>query len=154
MINQKTFRTYYRSPLGWLKIEGVDSSIKSLDFVSKKVPGRLSEPLITMRRELEQYFRGKRKKFSLRLAPVGTVFQQSVWKALKDIPYGRKISYRDVAVAIGHPKSVRAVANAIAQNKIAIVIPCHRVIGSDGSLAGYAYGLRKKAWLLGHERSL
>ena len=151
MVNLKIFQTYYHSPLGWLKIEGVGSSLVSMDFVSKKAHD--NSPL-KVRRELDQYFRGKRKKFSLRLAPAGTLFQQKVWKALQNISYGKRISYGEIAVKIGRRKSVRAVARAIGQNKLPIVIPCHRVVSADGSLTGYAYGLRKKAWLLHHEAGL
>ena len=154
MPKSKKFCAYYRSPLGWLRIEGAGPSLHSLEFVPKKARGLATALPAKVARELGEYFRGKRKKFSLRLKPQGTAFQQRVWKSLQKISHGRKISYSQVAARIGRQKSVRAVANAIGQNRLAILIPCHRVIGSDGSLTGYAYGLRKKAWLLGHEIGL
>ena len=153
MKKTRTFKAYYRSPLGWLRIEGAGPSLSSLDFVPKKgrglsaVPGKIA-------RELDEYFHGRRKKFSLKLKPSGTPFQQKVWKALQKISYGTKTSYEDIAKRIGNRKGVRAVASAIGRNKLAILIPCHRVIGKDGSLTGYAYGLRKKAWLLRREKGL
>ena len=153
MKKTKIFRAYYRSPLGWLRIEGAGPSLRSLDFVSKKGRGLSAVPS-KIRRELDQYFRGRRKKFSLRLKPSGTPFQQKVWKTLQKISYGTKTSYEDIAKRIGNRKGVRAVASAIGRNKLAILIPCHRVIGKDGSLTGYAYGLRKKAWLLRREKGL
>ena len=153
MKKAKTFKAYYRSPLGWLRIEGAGPSLNALDFVSKK--GRdLSAAPAKMRKELDQYFSGRRKKFSLLLKPSGTPFQQKVWKALQKISYGTKTSYEDIAKRVGNQKGVRAVASAIGRNKLAILIPCHRVIGKDGSLTGYAYGLRKKAWLLRREKGL
>ena len=154
MKKTKTFHAYYRSPLGWLRIEGAGSSLRSLDFVSKKDHGLSTVLPAQIRRELGQYFRGRRKRFSLRLKPSGTAFQKKVWKALQSIAYGAKASYSDIAARIGRRKSVRAVAGAIGRNRLAILIPCHRVIGKNGSLTGYAHGLRKKAWLLRREKGL
>ncbi len=94
--------------------------------------------------EINEYFSGKRKTFNIPLFTVGTEFQKSVWNALLKIPYGNTVSYSDIAKNIGNPKAVRAVANAIGANKIAIIIPCHRLIGADGTLTGYASGLDKK----------
>ncbi len=154
MIRSKTFCAYYLSPLGWLKIQGTGPRLTAIDFVSKKGHGRSSTTARRAFRELDQYFQGKRKKFSLRLHPTGTMFQQQVWKVLRGISYGKSASYGEVAAQLGRPKSVRAVAGAIGKNRLAILIPCHRVIGSDGSLTGYAHGLGKKAWLLSHECGL
>jgi len=102
--------------------------------------------------QLHEYFDGSRTDFELELAPQGTPFQRSVWAALCDVPFGQTTSYGDVAAAIGNPKAVRAVGMANNRNPIALVIPCHRVIGADGSLTGYGGGLEMKSWLLDHER--
>lgn len=104
-----------------------------------------------LRRELTAYLAGSRADFTIPLAPRGTHFQHQVWNALRTIPPGQTRSYADVARMIGRPSAVRAVARANATNPIAIIIPCHRVIGADGSLAGYAAGLDRKRWLLDHE---
>lgn len=110
--------------------------------------------LAETRRQLEEYFAGTRQAFDLPLAPAGTAFQQQAWQALLDIPYGSTASYREQAVRIGNVKAVRAVGLANGRNPIAIIIPCHRVIGSDGSLTGYAGGLPIKRALLEHEGAL
>lgn len=101
--------------------------------------------------QLQQYFSKKRTSFDLQLAPQGTQFQQKVWKELERIPFGRTTSYQQMAHQLGDPKVIRAAAAANGKNPISIVIPCHRVIGSDGSLTGYAGGLHRKKWLLAHE---
>ncbi|MGH7881314.1 MAG: methylated-DNA--[protein]-cysteine S-methyltransferase [Candidatus Dormibacteraceae bacterium] len=103
------------------------------------------------REQLEEYFTGRRTKFDLVLQPVGTEFQLAVWSALQEIPYGQTTSYGLIAQRIGRPRAVRAVGLANGQNPISIVIPCHRVIGSDGRLTGYGWGLERKSWLLDHE---
>lgn len=103
--------------------------------------------------EIQQYFNGKRKEFSVPLHTPGTDFQQSVWKGLQNIPYGQTRSYKEQAKVLGNPKANRAVAAANGQNRIAVIIPCHRVIGSDGKLVGYGGGLHRKKWLLDFERS-
>ena len=103
-------------------------------------------------RQLEEYFSGKRKEFSLPLAPAGTAFQQSVWNALKDIPYGQTRSYGQIARTLGNARAGRAVGMANSKNPISVIIPCHRVIGSDGKLVGYGGGLDKKAYLLALEK--
>lgn len=103
------------------------------------------------KRQLDEYFAGKRKAFDIQLCLVGTDFQHKVWNALRSIPYGSTKSYKDIALCIGKPKAVRAVAGAIGANAISILIPCHRVIGSNHSLTGYAGGLEAKRGLLGIE---
>jgi len=103
--------------------------------------------------EMKEYFDGKRKTFTVPLDTPGTEFRQSVWNTLQDIPYGETRSYKEQAVALGNPNAVRAVASANGHNRIAVIIPCHRVIGSDGSLTGYGGGLHRKKWLLDMERS-
>jgi methylated-DNA-[protein]-cysteine S-methyltransferase len=103
-------------------------------------------------KQIDEYFKGKRENFFLNLQPQGTDFQRSVWRQLEKIPYGKTVSYREIAGAIGKPDACRAVGNANGRNPIALVIPCHRVIGSDGSLTGYGGGLWRKRWLIGFEK--
>jgi len=103
--------------------------------------------------ELQEYFERNRKNFTAPLQTSGTDFQKSVWKILQDIPFGQARSYKQQAVALGNPKAIRAVASANGSNPISIIIPCHRVIGSDGSLIGYGGGLHRKKWLLDFERT-
>jgi len=105
-----------------------------------------------LKKQLKEYFKGKRKEFSLQLITPGTEFQQAVWKDLARIPYGNTISYQEQAESMNNPDGARAVASANASNRIAVVIPCHRVIGSDGNLVGYGGGLKRKKWLLDHEK--
>jgi len=105
-----------------------------------------------VRREIDEYFAGRRRKFTIRLAPAGTPFQQAIWQALRQIPYGRTVTYGEVAAAAGKPTASRAVGRANATNPICLLIPCHRVIGSDGSLTGYAFGEDVKWALLEHEK--
>jgi AraC family transcriptional regulator, regulatory protein of adaptative response / methylated-DNA-[protein]-cysteine methyltransferase len=105
-----------------------------------------------LRRQLKEYFKGKRMKFSLTLLAPGTEFQKAVWNELLKIPYGSTRSYQEQADMLKNPLSVRAVAQANGANRLAIVIPCHRVIGSDGHLVGYGGGLERKKWLLDHEK--
>jgi AraC family transcriptional regulator of adaptative response/methylated-DNA-[protein]-cysteine methyltransferase len=102
--------------------------------------------------EMKEYFAGKRKTFTVPLDTPGTEFRQLVWRGLQDIPYGETRSYKQQAVALGNPKAVRAVASANGHNRITVIIPCHRVIGSDGSLTGYGGGLHRKKWLLDLEK--
>ena len=148
------FRAYYHSPIGTIEIRGIRAGITSLTFARPKiakvspVPFYLKDAL----REVDEYFRGKRKQFSLKLALTGTDFQKRVWRELLKIPYGATASYRDIAEAIGKKKAFRAVGSANGLNKISIVIPCHRVIGSSGALIGYGGGLWRKKWLIEHER--
>ena len=108
--------------------------------------------LRTLRKQLKEYFKGKRKEFSLPLVTPGTEFQKEAWNVLMKIPYGSTISYLKQAEAMKNPEAVRAVAQANSSNRIGIVIPCHRVIGSDGSLVGYGGGLKRKKWLIDHEK--
>ena len=143
---------YYRCPIGWIKIQKEDAHLAALDFLAKKPSqGEILKKNTVLYRELDGYFHKKEKKFTARVSAQGTPFQRRVWERLKTIPFGKTVSYGEVAAGIGRKKSVRAVANAIGRNKFPVMIPCHRVIGSDGSLTGYAYGLRRKAWLIKHE---
>ena len=100
---------------------------------------------------MQEYFEGHRQRFDFEINPEGTDFQKKVWEALREIPFGRTLSYMDLAKKLGDPRAIRAVAAANGKNPIWIAIPCHRVIGSDGELVGYAGGLHRKKWLLNHE---
>ena len=145
-------KRYYRAPLGWMEIQQQGGKVSSLRLVSvKPARGTLLPKSSALFAQLKSYFQNRKKTFSVPLRVSGTPFQNRVWKALNTVGYGQTVSYAEIARRIGKKKSVRAVAHAIGQNPCAILVPCHRVIGSDGSLRGYAYGLRKKAWLLEHE---
>lgn len=109
-------------------------------------------PLDAARRQLDEYFAGTRRVFDLPIRPLGTHFQLSVWSALREIPFGATWSYRQLAIRVGRERAVRAVGLANACNPLSIVVPCHRVVGSDGSLTGFGGGIEAKAWLLVHER--
>jgi methylated-DNA-[protein]-cysteine S-methyltransferase len=149
----KTYRAYYPSEVGLLEITATDGGIAGLRFVKSKTKAQSdSHPhLSECFRQLDEYFRGKRKRFELKLKPEGTDFQKKVWDELRKIPFGKTASYAEVALAIGRPKAVRAVGGANSRNPIAVIIPCHRVIGSDGSLTGFGGGLWRKDRLLKHE---
>ena len=150
---EKLYQTYYDSPIGILKISANDSKITSLEFVEKKDQAESGNKVLQeCTKQLDEYFAGKRKNFDLDLELNGTDFQKQVWKQLLKIPYAKTQSYGDIAEAIKNPKAVRAVGMANKVNKISIIIPCHRVIGSNGSLTGYATGVWRKEWLLNHER--
>ena len=142
----------YFSPIGPIEITICNGGITSVTFV-ENIPNGISnskvfdEPL----NQLDEYFSGKRKEFSLPLAPEGTLFQKQVWKELQTIPHGEKRSYLDIAIKLGDKNLTRAVGAANGKNPIVIIIPCHRVIGENGSLTGYAGGLWRKEWLLRHE---
>jgi len=150
----KTYKTYYKSPLGLIKIVGTQDSILALDFVEEMQPGDDDLPFCVKEcaKQIAEYFEGKRKEFFLNLDPHGTKFQKMVWRQLEKIPFGQLVSYGEIARVIGNPKASRAVGSANGKNPIAIIIPCHRVIGSDGNLTGYGGGLWRKEWLIEYER--
>lgn len=152
--------TYIDSPLGRMLITSVGNTLSGVYFVGQKyqpIPGDDSteapsiEPLAQARNELAEYFAGTRRRFDISLAPSGTAFQERVWQALVTIPFGTTLSYLKLARSIEAAESVRAVGAAVGRNPISILIPCHRVIGSDGSLTGYAGGLERKRKLLALE---
>ena len=149
----KEFKAYDLSPIGPLEVSGTSEGIVSVTFVKTRLPNDRNLPECVKEgiRQLEEYFKGARKNFSLKLLLQGTPFQKLVWQRLKKIPYGKLASYGEVARANGKPNAYRAVGNANNKNPIAIIIPCHRVIGSDGTLVGYGGGLWRKEWLLDHE---
>ncbi|WP_282134803.1 methylated-DNA--[protein]-cysteine S-methyltransferase [Seonamhaeicola maritimus] len=141
------------SPLGYTKIVGNVDGISSVIVLNseEKITDIIPEILEDCTIQLKEYFEGTRKEFSLKLNPLGTNFQMKVWKHLEQIPYGKSISYLELSKQLGDPKAIRAVANANGKNPLWIIVPCHRVIGSDGSLTGYAGGLHRKQWLINHE---
>jgi methylated-DNA-[protein]-cysteine S-methyltransferase len=153
-----TFTSCLQSPLGPLSIISSSTHILEISFSPNTRQTGTYEALPSIHnsciRQLEQYFSGNLKSFDLALRPSGTSFQQKVWHALMEIPHGCTISYQKLAHKLGDPKAVRAVAAANGKNKIPVIIPCHRVIGSDGSMVGFAGGLENKEWLLRHEGAI
>jgi methylated-DNA-[protein]-cysteine S-methyltransferase len=146
-------RSCIESPLGPLLIEVSDAGVHRIGFdavvVDEPPSTKPGHPLLeAVRRQLDDYFAGRRRRFELPLATAGTAFQRQVWQALQQIPYGETRSYAGIAQAIGSPRAVRAVGAANGRNPVAIVVPCHRVIGSSGGLTGYAGGLHRKLALL------
>jgi methylated-DNA-[protein]-cysteine S-methyltransferase len=143
---------FINSPLGITKIEGDENGITIISVLSEgTVSGKIPETLKEAVNQLRDYFDGKRTDFTFKLNPKGTDFQQKVWQELLNIPFGKTMSYLDLAKKLGDPKVIRAAASANGKNPLWIVVPCHRVIGTDGSLTGYAGGLWRKKWLLEHE---
>ncbi|WP_303316484.1 methylated-DNA--[protein]-cysteine S-methyltransferase [Flavivirga abyssicola] len=142
-----------QSPLGYTKINGDHHGISSVNVLNseEKVTEIIPLELEDCARQLKEYFEGKRNQFNLKLNPQGTDFQKKVWKLLEQIPHGKTLSYLELSKQLGDVKAIRAVANANGKNPLWIIVPCHRVIGSDGSLTGYAGGLHRKKWLLEHE---
>lgn len=145
---ETTYVGYMDSPMGPIRMEAGETAIRRVDLVEKKGEPRENEVIRKCREELEEYFHGKRKTFDLPLAPRGTAWQEKVWKVLETIPYGTTTSYGIVAEKAGNPKASRAAGGAIHNNPILILIPCHRVIGKDGSLTGFGAGLDNKKYLL------
>ena len=140
---------YYESPRGKIKIEAEGESIIGVSFSMESSEWDENEAVIQCKNQLQEYFEGKRKEFDLNIKFIkGTEFQISVWKALSNISYGEKITYKSIAEKINNPKAVRAVGGANNKNPIAIIIPCHRVVGSNGKMVGYAGGIDKKEYLL------
>ncbi len=142
-----------KTPLGYTKIVGDIEGIASVTVLNSEEKETDITPtaLEDCARQLKEYFNGERQEFDLKLNPQGTEFQKKVWKQLEQIPYGKTCSYLDLSKTLGDAKAIRAVANANGKNPLWIIVPCHRVIGSDGSLTGYAGGLHRKKWLLEHE---
>jgi methylated-DNA-[protein]-cysteine S-methyltransferase len=147
------------TPIGPLTLIADDDGLRGIRFAterSRMPDGDTPEPdhpvLVETARQLDEYFAGERQEFDLPLRPIGTSFQLAAWRALRAIPYGRTVSYGEQARRLGHPGRARAVGAANGRNPLPIVVPCHRVIGADGSLTGFGGGLEIKAWLLDHER--
>lgn len=160
----------FHSPLGGMVACATEQGLCLLEFVGSRRVEREQRDLqrLLKRRlaagtnrhleqaeaELREYFAGIRRQFEVALHTPSTPFQAAVWAALQQIPYGTTVSYQEQAERIGKPSAVRAVANANGQNRVSVIIPCHRVIGADGSLTGYGGGLQRKQWLLEHERGM
>jgi len=144
---------YLKTPIGSIEIKGDGLGLQSIHFMDTEVATSevIPEALLSAVTQLKEYFNKTRTQFQLKLNPEGTDFQKKVWRQLETIPFGKTTSYQRLANKLGDPKVIRAAASANGKNPIAIVIPCHRVIGNDGSLTGYAGGLHRKKWLLEHE---
>ena len=156
---------YYQSPLGALEIRSTGSAISEILFVNSWKGAKINEAELSFVKpksaiikscfkQLDEYFAGKRTEFTVHIAQVGTEFQQQVWAELCKIPYGRTISYMELSKRIGNVKAIRAVGTANGNNSICIIVPCHRVIGSNGELVGYGGDLWRKKWLLEHENKV
>lgn len=156
---------YYQSPLGVLEIRSAGTAISDVLFANSWKGAKIDEsginflkpksPVIkTCIKQLDEYFAGKRTGFTIHSLQVGTDFQQSVWAELCNIPYGRTISYLELSKRIGNVKAIRAVGTANGNNSVSIIVPCHRVIGSNGDLIGYGGDLWRKKWLLEHEAKI
>ena len=154
------YATFMDSPIGKLQLAEEDGKLTHLLFVSHNTLEDLGleavekeTPLLKKaKKQLKEYFAGKRKEFDLPLAPSGTAFQMKCWEGLRMIPYGETRTYRDIAAYAGNPKAVRAAGGANHNNPISVIVPCHRVVGSSGSLTGFGGGLEAKAYLLNLEQ--
>jgi methylated-DNA-[protein]-cysteine S-methyltransferase len=158
---EELFSTYYQSPVGLLRISGTENYVSELHFIDtierpptdhsrKKMPQMIIHAL----EQLIQYFHGERRAFEFPVHQEGTAFQKKVWNELIGIPFGKTISYLELSRRLGDTKAIRAAASANGKNNIAIVVPCHRVIGSNNDLVGYAGGVWRKKWLLDHEAKI
>ena len=157
-----TLSSVYRSPIGSILIESTDEFITALLFMDEKKEAMAKDKLgietgtnddiiALCRQQLNEYFKGTRREFDFPFQQSGTAFQQKIWAGLLQIPYGKTISYLDLSKKTGDAKAIRAVGTTNGKNQLCIVVPCHRVIGSNGDLTGYAGGLWRKRWLLEHE---
>ena len=151
---------YYDSPHGRMLLTAEENAITSVSFIGQKYAPRVQRewqrdarhaPIRQAKRELAEYFGGRRKRFSVKLAPQGTPFQRAVWKAIAQVGFGKTIAYAELARRAGRPGSARAAGSATGRNPIGIIVPCHRIVGSNGALTGYAGGLAKKKALLALE---
>ena len=143
---------YIETPIGLAELKGDENGLASISVLNDKRPkGIIPEVLEDAAYQFQEYFEGNRKDFNLKLNPEGTVFQKKVWEKLQTIPFGKTVSYLELSKQLGDAKAIRAVAAANGKNPLWIVVPCHRVIGSNGDLVGYAGGLSRKKWLLEHE---
>jgi methylated-DNA-[protein]-cysteine S-methyltransferase len=151
---------YYESPIGLLEVKGGERGVSAVAFVdtlanraalARDGKRPLPVPLAVCLTQLDEYFRGRRRTFSVKLDLGGTAFQNKVWRALRAIGFGKTASYKDIAGTVGNPAATRAVGGANHRNPVSIIVPCHRVVGSDGRLTGYGGGLWRKEWLLRHE---
>lgn len=157
-MNPKIYFTEFASPIGMIQLRGTATALTGVFMEAHRYePARPTDavqdgiPLRSARRELEEYFAGDRREFSVALEPTGTAFQMRVWQELRAIPYGETISYLDLAQRVGSPRAFRAVGQANGRNPLSIIVPCHRVIAADGALGGYGGGLEPKRFLLALE---
>ncbi len=156
------YHTFYQSPLGQIMICATDKYITAATFLDEKEPlpviensiEELTDLLKDCVEQLIEYFQGLRRNFEIPVLQKGTEFQQRVWSELLAIPFGKTISYKELSKRLGDPKAIRAAAATNGRNKIAIIVPCHRVIGANSDLVGYAGGLWRKKWLLAHENKV
>jgi methylated-DNA-[protein]-cysteine S-methyltransferase len=149
----KTFTSYYTSPIGAIEICATEKDLISVLFVEAETKVLCTNAVIEeCKKQLDEYFHGDRKDFFLPYILLGTDFQKATWNKLKSIEYGKTMSYAELAEKLNSPKSARAVGSTNGKNSILIILPCHRIIGQDGSLTGYAGGLWRKKWLLEHEK--
>jgi len=155
MSEKEFYKTYFDSPLGVIELTATEEGVASLYFVNERQKATsLNKILKDCVKQLDEYFRNARKEFSIPLDIQGTEFQKKVWRGLLNIPFGKTISYLQLAKNLGDEKSIRAVGGANGKNPVSIIVPCHRVIGSNGTLVGYGGGLDKKKWLLEFEGTL
>ena len=157
-MNAKNYFTEFSSPIGPLELRGTGAALTAMFMENHRhepapTPDAVRDaaPFRAARGQLEEFFAGERREFSLALAPAGTPFQLAVWQALRAIPYGTTITYGELARRIGNPRAVRAVGLANGRNPLSIIVPCHRVIGANGTLTGYGGGLERKRFLLALE---
>jgi methylated-DNA-[protein]-cysteine S-methyltransferase len=148
-------QAFLKTPIGHIEVTGSEKGIHSLYFLDFKVkPQSVPSCLRTCMTQLEEYFHGSRTSFNLKLDLVGSEFQLLVWNELLKIPYGTTVSYIELAKRINNLKAIRAVGGANSRNPVSVIVPCHRIIGSNGRLVGYRGGLKRKKWLLEHEHAL
>ena len=142
-----------KTPLGTAVISGDENGISSISVFDeeREISGVIPEALQEAYQQIQDYFNGERIDFTFKINSSGTEFQKKVWQGLLEIPFGKTMSYQELSIQLGDVKAIRAVASANGKNPLWIVVPCHRVIGTDGSLTGYAGGLWRKKWLLDHE---
>lgn len=148
------YTALYKSPVGVIKITADEHSVTELIFTDTEEPlanNKLPAILKQCLQQLDEFFKGDRKEFTIPVNQTGTAFQQKVWKELASVPYGKTVSYLALSKRLGDAKAIRAVAAGNGKNKVSIIVPCHRVVGSDQSLVGYAWGNHRKQWLLAHE---
>jgi len=145
------FHDHFKTPLGLMEITANDQAVLSIYFVDQIKSVNANSLTDLAKAQMQKYYAAELEKFDMPMEPVGTEFQKSVWQALTTVDYGKTCSYADIANKINNPKAVRAVGSANGKNPMTIVVPCHRIIGSNGSLTGYASGVDRKAWLLNHE---
>jgi len=152
---KKLFASTLQTPIGWLEITTDESSLRRISFIDDPSCSTENQPeiLIETIHQLKEYFTGTRKLFHLNINPEGTGFQKRTWSAVQEIEYGQTATYLEIALKTGSKNNTRAVGLANGRNPLPIVVPCHRVIGSNGKLTGYSGGLDKKRWLLEHERN-